>query len=88
MTDTEALRLFGLFCALVVSTFWAYKYMRYKYRRRGIAGFILSWMLHSIVFYVSLIFFRDSFTIEIINIWSHALKIQGYITLIIIGALY
>lgn len=85
MTDAELLRLSGLFFVVVVVAFYAYQARKNK-DKRLMSVSVFSWMLHSFIFYIALVFFHDRFEVQFINLWSHVLKIQGYITLIIIGA--
>ena len=84
MTETEMVRVLGLFLVIVVSIVWIWKYRKVPIKRVD-AFFVLSLMLHSFIFYITLCFFKGLLTPTQINIWSHAIRVQTYITLILIG---
>ena len=84
MTETEMVRGLGLFFVIVVAIVWIWKYKKVPIKRVD-AFFVLSLMLHSFIFYMALFFFDGSLTPTQINIWSHGIRVQTYLTLILIG---
>jgi len=81
MTATQLTSMIVIILAIAVEVWWMLTH-RDKYL---IAIPNIIWLVHALVFYIALLYYFPNHDKQLFNEWGAALRLQGYITVLMMG---